>query len=108
MSSGPTFVGSDDEDEKVIKREYYLTREFTRKDWCIYKGKCLSEDLLINDDSVCLLCTYRIRLNIPDMLEKHKEEIEAKRKEEKDKREQEELERKLYEYESDIHPTIPE
>lgn len=79
MSSGPTFVGGDESDS--VHRDYYLTREFTRKDWCIYKGRCLSEDLIINDDSVCLLCTYRIRLNIPDMLEKHKAEIENKRQE---------------------------
>lgn len=99
MSSGPTFVGSDEKECK--KRDFYLNMTFTMADWCIYEGECLYEDLVSNTNVICLFCKYRKPLDIPVILEKHKEKVEKQRQEQKEKEEREKNE-------SNIHSTISE
>ena len=66
MSNGPVSISS-----KVIdlKNNPRLNVKFTRKDWCSYKGVCMVNRLVDNENDICLKCKYRIALDVPKILE---------------------------------------
>ena len=67
MSSGPTLTG---ENCKSALQTNYLNVSFKREDWCGYKWKCKVNNLLYSPSNACLLCKYRIPLDIPEILRK--------------------------------------
>lgn len=66
MSSGPTLTGNTCIE---VTKKQYLNANFEKKDWCGYKGHCRIDQLLTDHDEACLLCKYRIPLDIPKVLE---------------------------------------
>jgi hypothetical protein len=79
MSSGPVFFtveGSDDEENLEIETREYINKEFTREDWCSYKGQCPIDDLLVSDKKfVCCICSYRRKIGVPELLYAHREKM---------------------------------
>jgi len=65
MSNGPTLIGQTCI-ETISKQ--YLNVTFSKKDWCSFRGHCRVDQLLIDKDTPCLSCRYRILLDIPDLL----------------------------------------
>jgi len=66
MSNGPVLVSSKYLD---LKKHNRLHIEFTKKDWCTYKGVCMVSRIVGNENNVCLICKYRKPLDIPKILE---------------------------------------
>ncbi len=67
MSGGPMTI----ERQNYINQanNHYLNISFTQEDWCSYKGHCRINQVLIDYVTICLLCKYRKRLDIPTVLE---------------------------------------
>lgn len=60
----------------MFKSREFINVDINREDWCGYKGECLVDQVMRGD--LCSLCSYRISLPIPQILEK-----ELKRKRDK-------------------------
>ena len=48
----------------VVRR---INLRLSKKDWCVYKGKCPMNMNITND--LCKHCTYKKPLDIPDLIE---------------------------------------
>ena len=77
MSSGPTLTG---ETCLIATKKLYLNVEFSLDDWCNYKGYCKIGDVLPTQIPLCILCKYRKKLNIPQILDQHHKKREEKTK----------------------------
>lgn len=78
MSSGPTLTGG--ETYITATQKIYLNIDFSRSDWCTYKGTCRIGDTLPTTLTLCILCKYRKELNIPKILDQHHKKREEERK----------------------------
>lgn len=67
MSSGPTLIG-----QTCIEatQKKYLNIDFDREDWCVYKGVCKRDNLLIKREEACMLCKWRKPLDMPAIIDK--------------------------------------
>jgi len=78
MSSGPIFftVGEYEEENMEFETREYINKEFTREDWCSYKGICPIDDVLCDMPTLmCFVCSYRRNIGIPELLYAHKEKM---------------------------------
>lgn len=71
MSKGPTLTG-----QTCIEatKKKYLNINFSREDWCEYKGVCKRDHLVIDREEACMLCKWRKLLDIPKILDAALEE----------------------------------
>ena len=80
MSTDPTGLKNESSSEALKKQ--YINIDFTVSDWCSYDGECAYTDLLSNHKCICLLCKYRVLLDIPQILNykksKRLEDLERK------------------------------
>jgi hypothetical protein len=61
MSKGPTLTKS------IGAQSFteYLSASFEKESWCTYTGECKAHRLIFGSSEVCILCQYRMPLNIP-------------------------------------------
>jgi len=72
MSGGP--VGVENEIDMVAKYHCFINLNLSPESWCKYEGgpeACGLDNLVTDRDIVCLYCTYRQKLFIPDMIKAH-------------------------------------
>ena len=53
----------------VKPKKRYLNVDFSKEDWCGYKGHCRINQMLIDYGFTCLICKHRIPLDVPKILE---------------------------------------
>jgi hypothetical protein len=75
MSKGPTPTGSN---YKEATKRQYISLSFIPRDWCTYPDRknCPSRDLICDNINVCLLCKYRKELDIPEILNNYKKDLD--------------------------------
>jgi hypothetical protein len=71
MSTDPTGLGNESCISATEKK--YINVNFDREDWCSYGGECLIDNLLFDRD-MCLLCGYRMKLDVPAVLQRKMDE----------------------------------
>ena len=63
MSTDPTGLGNESCIEATRKK--YINIGFDRSDWCGYDGDCLIDNMLFRKDETCVLCKYRVPIDVP-------------------------------------------
>lgn len=66
MSNGPTLTGAECLD---INQQYININFGVNEIWCTYKGECKKYLLVLHQDEACMVCKYRIPLDIPSIIE---------------------------------------
>jgi len=68
MSKGPVGIGT-----VCIEatKKKYINMSFDKSVYCGYEGECPKNLMVFYEDRVCLLCKYRKKLDIPQMIFEH-------------------------------------
>ena len=72
MSTDPTGLGNDNCVSATSKK--YINVNFDKSDWCNYEGDCLIDSMIFGGKDICMLCGYRLDLNVPAILERKMKE----------------------------------
>jgi hypothetical protein len=67
MSTDPTGLSGRESCVQATAKKY-INVDFDMRDWCGYEGDCLINSLPMGKERACMLCKYRVPLDIPSIL----------------------------------------